>query len=211
MSAFAMIDNLVYYIDNLIVHLTSKGSAMSFPDHSIESAPAAAKRSLTAVRDSWGYLPSGAARLATSPQTLDGFLKLNAIFENTTLEPLAREVLIMTMATRNGCHVCVAIHTKRLTAMGADADLIAALRSSLPLADEHLEAVRVFTLQVLETTGDVGDDALQAFLAHGYTEQNALEVVLGIGTYTLSTLANRLTGALLDPQLAEYAWHHQPA
>jgi AhpD family alkylhydroperoxidase len=184
---------------------------MSFPEHTIESAPAAAKRTLTAVRDSWGFLPSGAARLATSPQTLDGFLKLNAIFENTTLEPLAREILIMTMATRNGCHICVAIHTKRLIALGADENLIAALRSSAPLADEHLEAVRLFTLRVLETTGDVGDEALQAFLAHGYTQQNALEVVLGIGAYTLSTLANRLTRAPLDPQLAEYAWEHQLA
>jgi AhpD family alkylhydroperoxidase len=172
---------------------------MSFPDHTTESAPATAKRSLTAVRDHWGYLPSGAARMATSPHALDGFLKMNAIFESTTLEPLAREVLIMTMATRNGCHLCVAIHSQRLTAMGADPDLIAALRDSAPLADARLDAVRVFTLRVLETAGDVGDEALSAFLAHGYTKQNALEVVLGIGTYTLSTLANRLTAAPADP------------
>jgi AhpD family alkylhydroperoxidase len=179
---------------------------MSFPDHTTESAPATAKRSLTAVRDHWGYLPSGAARMATSPHALDGFLKMNAIFESTTLEPLAREVLIMTMATRNGCHLCVAIHTQRLTTMGADPDLIASLRSSAPLTDQHLEAVRLFTLRVLETTGNVGDDSLQAFLGHGYTPENALEVVLGIGTYTLSTLANRLTAAPLDPPLAPYAW-----
>lgn len=34
------------------------------------------------------------------------------------------------------------------------------------------------------------------------TARDALEVVLGIGTYTLSSLANRLTRAPLDPQLA---------
>ncbi|MFJ6697187.1 hypothetical protein ACIQM4_14105 [Streptomyces sp. NPDC091272] len=33
---------------------------------------------------------------------------------------------------------------------------------------------------------------LEAFCAAGYTRRNALEVVLGIGTYTLSTFANRL-------------------
>ena len=117
----------------------------------------------------------------------------------------------MTMATRNGCHLCVAIHSQRLTSMGADPELIAALRDSAPLADERLDAVRVFTLRVLETAGDVGDEALSAFLAHGYTKQNALEVVLGIGTYTLSTLANRLTGAPADPPLAPYAWQQQSA
>jgi len=41
----------------------------------------------------------------------------------------------------------------------------------------------------------VSDAELDAFLAHGYTRQNALEVVLGIGTYTVSTFANRLTRA----------------
>ena len=59
------------------------------------------------------------------------------------------------------------------------------------LADERLDAIRVFTLRVLDTAGDVGDEALRAFLASGYTSQNALEVVLGIGTYTMSALANR--------------------
>jgi alkylhydroperoxidase family enzyme len=50
----------------------------------------------------------------------------------------------------------------------------------------------------------VGDEALRAFLASGYTRQNALEVVLGIGTYTMSTLANRLTGAPVDDQLSAF-------
>ena len=75
------------------------------------------------------------------------------------------------------------------------------------MGDERLEAIRVFTLRVLDTAGDVGDDALAAFLASGYTPQQALEVVLGIGTYTMSTLANRLTDAPLDDQLSGFAWH----
>ena len=74
-----------------------------------------------------------------------------------------------------------------------------------PLPDERLEAIRAFTLAVLDTAGDVSDQTLQDFLAHGYTTQNALEVVLGIGTYTMSTLANRLTGAPVDDQLAAFA------
>lgn len=55
---------------------------------------------------------------------------------------------------------------------------------------------------MLATAGAVDDAALDAFLDRGYTARNALEVVLGIGTYTLSALANRLTRAPLDPQLA---------
>jgi alkylhydroperoxidase family enzyme len=112
---------------------------------------------------------------------------------------------VMTIATRNECHVCVAMHTARLATLRADAGLVAALRDGGPLADPRLDAIRVFTLRVLETAGGVGDPALRAFFSHGYTEQNALEVVLGIGTYTMSTLANRLTGAPVDAALLQFA------
>ena len=174
-----------------------------FPEHTIESAPPASRRFMVATQNHLGYLPTATARWAASPHLLEGFAKLNAIFENTTLDPVAREVVIMTIATRNGCHICVAMHTARLNGLGAQPGIIAAMRDSDPLPDEHLDAIRVFTLRVLDTAGDVGDDALRAFLASGYTRQNALEVVLGIGTYTMSTLANRLTGAPLDDQLSD--------
>jgi AhpD family alkylhydroperoxidase len=177
-----------------------------FPEYPIASAPAGSRRFMAATQNHLGYLPAATARWAASPHLLEGFAKLNAIFEHGTLDPVAREVVVMTIATRNGCHICVAMHTARLTALGAQPDIIAALRDSGPLPDQRLDAVRVFTLQVLDTAGDVGDDALRAFLASGYTRQNALEVVLGIGTYTMSTLANRLTGAPVDDQLSAFAW-----
>lgn len=177
-----------------------------FLDHTIETAPAAARRSMTATANHLGYLPAPVARLATSPQLLDGFLKLSSLFEATTLDPVAREVVILAIATRNGCEVCVAMHTAKLTSLGATAGTITALREQQPLADERLEAIRVFTLEVLAHAGAVGAGPLQDFLAHGYTSQNALEVVLGIGTYTMSTLANRMTQAPLDEQLKPFAW-----
>jgi AhpD family alkylhydroperoxidase len=191
-----------------------------FPEHTIESAPPASRRHMTATAQHLGYLPSATARWAASPELLEGFGKLNALFEATTLSPLAREVLVMTIATRHDCHVCVAMHTGRLTALGADTPVITALRggtapgtapengthgTSLPLTDPALEAVRLFTLRVLDSAGAVGDDALSEFLTHGYTPRNALEIVLGIGTLTMSTLANRLTGAPVDEPLAAFA------
>jgi hypothetical protein len=157
-----------------------------FTAHTIESAPPASRRFMTATQSHLGYLPAATARWAASPQLLDGFGKLTA---------------------RNGCHLCVAMHTARLTSLGAGSALIAALRDGpeRPLADPRLEAIRVFTLQVLDSAGDVGEEALAAFVARGYTPRNALEVVLGIGAYTMSTLANRLTRAPLDPQLRQFA------
>jgi AhpD family alkylhydroperoxidase len=177
----------------------------AFTEHTTESAPPAARRAMTAVAGKQGYLPVAVALMAESPETLDAFLRLTGIFDSCTLDPLARETVIMTVAVRNGCHLCVAMHSARLAALGADPALTQALRSAGPLPDARLEAVRVFALRVLDTAGDVGDPALAEFLSRGFTTRNALEIVLGIGTYTLSTLANRLTGAPVDEPLRAFA------
>lgn len=176
-----------------------------FVDHTVESAPPAARRTLTATESRLGYLPAAVARMAESPQLLDGFLKLSGMFETASLDPLSRETLIMTIAGRNGCHICVAMHTARLTELAAPPELISALRAGGPLDDERLEALRRFTLDVADAAGGVGEERVADFLSHGYTRRQALEVALGIGTYTLSTVANRLTEAPLDEPLAEFA------
>jgi AhpD family alkylhydroperoxidase len=177
----------------------------AFPDHTPESAPAASRPAMAATSKQLGYLPAAVARLATSPELLNGFLRMSALFETTTLEPVAREVVVLTVAARHGCHICIAMHSAKLAALGGGADLVAALRDARPVPDERLAAVQMFTTGVLDTAGAVGDEALSAFLAHGYTARNALEVVLGVGTYTMSALANRMTGAPLDYQLAALA------
>ncbi|MGW5199280.1 carboxymuconolactone decarboxylase family protein [Streptomyces spiralis] len=167
-----------------------------FAAHTMESAPEASRPAMRSVTDGFGgVLPDAVARLAASPELLNGFLSLSASFERCTLDPLSRETVIMTVAVRNQCHVCIALHTGKLRKLGADPELVAALREERAPADERLAAIRTFTLDVLTTAGAVDDDAVKALLAHGYTERNALEVVLGIGTYTMSTFANRLVRA----------------
>lgn len=178
---------------------------MHFPAHTTVTAPDGARRGLAAIEKHFGHLPDAAARMATSPQVLEGFQRLSVLFESTSLPPLARETVIMTVAVRNGCHVCVALHTRRLHALGADPALIAALRAETPIHQPDLAAVRAFALAVMAHSGDVPAADRDLFEAAGWTARAALEVVLGIAAYTLSTFANRLTGAAVDPELAAHA------
>jgi alkylhydroperoxidase family enzyme len=99
------------------------------------------------------------------------------------------------------------MHTASLHRLSAPPELVTALRTQSALPDPRLEVLRRFALTVMDTTGEVPEDALAAFTEAGYTPRNALEVVLGIGTYTLSTFANRLVGAPLDDAFAPHTWH----
>ncbi|SCG47429.1 carboxymuconolactone decarboxylase family protein [Micromonospora inositola] len=180
-----------------------------FTVHTPDTAPAAARPTMAGIHRKLGHLPTGVGLMAESPELLKGFLTANAIFEATDLDPVAREVVVLTVATRNECHICVAMHTATLERHGAGPELIAALRDGTEPPDARLAALRRFTLAVLDHRGAVPDAQLAAFLDAGWQPRHALDVVLGVGTYTISTFANRLTDAPLDPPLAAYAW--QPA
>jgi len=161
-----------------------------FTQHTLETAPEGSRELMISTGK-----PEAVGKLAESPEMLGGFLQANHLFESSTLDPLSREVVVMTIATRNGCQVCIAMHTARLRQLKADPELITELKHQKPLKDHKAESIRHFTLVALETTGEVSDEEIEAFLAAGYTRRNALEVVMGIGTYTMSTFANRLVRA----------------
>jgi len=77
------------------------------------------------------------------------------------------------------------------------------------LSEPRLEAVAVLTRAVIATRGAVADEALAAFRAAGFSDANALEVVLGVSLATLCNFANNLARNDLNPELAAYRWAPQ--
>ncbi|WP_353952442.1 carboxymuconolactone decarboxylase family protein [Knoellia sp. S7-12] len=168
---------------------------LTFPDHTIDTAPSEATATLTRVASSFGgQLPAAVARMAEAPELLDAFLTASRLFQGSDLTPLEQEVLILTVALRNRCEVCVEMHTATLRRLG-HGDLEPTLRDGDDLDDPRLSALQYFTHQVMDSAGGVTDADLASFADAGFTSRQALDVVLGVGAYTLSTFANRLTRA----------------
>src|SRR4051794_33266187 len=167
----------------------------SFVSYTAETAPAASRAVLAHAEKAFGYIPGPLAKLAESPAVLEAFGQLTAVFDRSSFSRLEREVLTMTVAWENECDYCVAFHTRLLHMAKADDALVGALRDGAPLADAKLETLRSFTRAVMAARGKVDSEALATFFAAGFTKQQALDVVLGVATYTLSTYANRLTSA----------------
>jgi uncharacterized peroxidase-related enzyme len=169
----------------------------AFIDHDLDSAPSAARGILAESQHKFGVIPKPLARLAAAPVALEAVIAGLSAFERSSLAPLEREVLAMTMGRRNGCHFCVALHRRVLKLIEAPQAVCEALEHGTALDSPRLEALRSFTLALIERTGDVSDASWQQFLAAGFDRAAALEVVLGVATYTLTTFANRLTQAPL--------------
>jgi uncharacterized peroxidase-related enzyme len=172
----------------------------------VETAPSEARERLAAAQRANGYLPNLIGVLAHAPAALETYQVVGAINARTGLSAAEREVVQITAAARNGCGFCVAGHTAiARRKLGMPEDLIQALRGTQALSDPKLNALALFTLAVMEQKGAVSDEELQAFLAAGYTQANALEVVLGVSLATLCNYANNLARTPINPQLQPFA------
>lgn len=188
--------------------MTTEPKARRLPVHTVESAPAEAAPQLAEVQKrNGGYLPNLLGVLANSPAALNTYLTVSKINAGNSLTNDEREVVQLVAATTHGCAFCVAGHTltaKKITKLSED-DL-GALRGQTPLQDEKLAALAQFTSAVIAQRGAVSDAELAAFKAAGYTDQNALDVVLGVALATLCNFGNNVAQTTLNPELQPYAW-----
>jgi AhpD family alkylhydroperoxidase len=164
-----------------------------FPKLDETNAPEAARSALAGTKRAFGGIPAPLMAYANSPVALHAALGGLEAFEKSSLAPLEREVLAMTMGRRNGCQFCVTTHLRMLRGLKADPAIVGALEGGTPLPDARLEALRQFVLGLLDHHGSVPAESWTAFREAGYTHEQALELVVGVSVYTLTTFANRLT------------------
>jgi AhpD family alkylhydroperoxidase len=157
------------------------------------TAPPAAREALAKTKRAFGAIPAPLTRYASSPLMLGAALGGLDTFEKSSLAPLEREVLAMTMGRVNGCRFCLELHGRLLASMKAPAELTSALGTGAALGDRRLEALRQFVLATLAEHGNVPPRVWSDFREAGFSHEQALEVLVGISVYTLTTLANRLT------------------
>lgn len=127
-------------------------------------------------------------------------------FEQTSLSLPEREVVALSVAYEQRCGYCMALHSALLSQYPEHAALLLALRSGEPLSDPRLEALRGFARELLRERGRVAEASWQSLERAGFTPAQALEVVLGVGAYVLSTLMNIVVEAPLDAAFIPFAW-----
>jgi AhpD family alkylhydroperoxidase len=173
--------------------------------HTPATAPEASQPFIQKAIANNGYLPNLIGVLAGAPVALEAYLTVGQINARASLSLAEREVVQITAARIHGCDFCVAGHTaialKQAKLPGAS---VAALQNGESTGDARLDAVRVLAEAVIARRGAVGDGVLQAFLDAGFTQQAALEVVLGVSLATLCNFANSLAGSPVNPELQPY-------
>jgi AhpD family alkylhydroperoxidase len=178
-----------------------------FTIHTAQSAPEASREALGRLEHAIGFIPNLAGTIAGSPTAMAGFVAMQSALRGTAgLSPVEREVVGITVSHANASPYSMAAHSTFAAGAGAGDDVLAALRSGTELPDARLQALHVFTGQLLSEHGHVGEDDLTAFLEAGYGIENALETITQVAYTTLANLVANLARTPVDDAFAAQAW-----
>ncbi len=177
-----------------------------FTIHTPGTAPTASKPLLDKSQKAFGRVPGLHGVLAEAPKALEAYQVLGTLFQDTSLTTIEQHVVWLTINYENDCGYCVPAHTGLAKRDAVPDDVIEALRNGTPIADTKLEALRSFTVQVVQKSGWVTDDDVQAFLDAGYTKQQILEVILGLAHKIISNYTNHVAKTPVDAVFKKFAW-----
>lgn len=179
---------------------------MDFKIYTLETAPDESKGALQQAEQTFRFIPNLEGILAESPATLKSGMALWDLFETTSFTPIEQQVIYLTANYEHECSYCVAAHTGLAKMVEMSPEDIEAIRNGKPLIDQKLQALRHFTKRMISERGWVGDEEIEEFLAAGYTQQQVLEVILGIAVKVIHNYTNHIAKTPLDKAFQPYTW-----
>jgi AhpD family alkylhydroperoxidase len=182
-----------------------------FTIHTQNTAPAASKPLLGKAEKAYGFVPGLLGVLAEAPKALDAYQILGTLFSETSLTTIEQHVVWLTINYENDCGYCVPAHTGLAKRDAVPNDVIEALRNGTSIADTKLEALRTFTVQVVQKRGWVTEGDVQAFLDAEYRQQHILEVILGLSHKVISNYTNHVAKTPVDAVFRKFAWEKPAA
>jgi alkylhydroperoxidase family enzyme len=115
-------------------------------------------------------------------------------------------VVLMTASVENEGAYCVAGHTVFARSIGMPEQAIEAIRSGSEIDDFKLAALQMFVTKLVRNRGHVKPADVDRLVRSGYSQEQVLEIIMGI---TLKTFSNYVDSAMklpLDTAFEPAAW-----
>lgn len=178
-----------------------------FSVHTPASAPAGSRKHLEAAQQRYGRVPNLYGTLAEAPIAVEAYDTLGSLLMRSSFTPSERHVAWFAVNAYHDCRYCMAAHTAIALGEKVPRDVIDTARAVRPYEDPKLEALRLFTLNLVENRGWAAPEATETFLGAGFTRQHMLELVVLIAHKVVSNYTNHLAQTPVDPAFAAHAWN----
>ncbi len=177
-----------------------------FTIHNMETAPQESKEILSGAEKKLTFIPNLYAIMAESPTTLKAYTGLSDNFDESSFNATEKQIILLATSFVNSCHYCMAVHSTLAQMFKVPENIVYSLRNNKPISDAKLEALRQFTLAVVEKKGWATKEDIQKFLSSGYTKAQILEVIVGVTQKTLSNYVSHIVQTPLDAAFEQNKW-----
>ncbi len=164
----------------------------------IDTAPAASRPMLEAVKKQLGVAPNLFRLVANSPAALEGYLGMSGALAKGSLPAQTRERIALAIAQINGCNYCLAAHAylgKNLAKLD-EAEIAANRRGGS--RDPKADAAVRFAATVARERGHVGDADVRAVRMAGYDDAQIVEIVQHVALNTWTNYINEVAKTEID-------------
>jgi uncharacterized peroxidase-related enzyme len=195
-------DGLTKKRTNNIMNTTATNTNLLQP-LTIANSPDASKPILEGIQKGFGFIPNLMATFANSPETLKGYLALDAEWEKTSFSPQQRTFVLLTASLENDCGYCIAAHSTIAKAFQkVPAETVAAIRNGIPTGNERTDALVALVREIVSLRGHAAPETIARFLAAGFTKPQVMELLMGVALKTISNYLDHLNPAPLDAAFA---------
>ena len=170
------------------------------------NAPEPSKPYLTQAKAAFGLVPNVEGVMSQAPALLATYMTGWDKFYESSLDNQEMQIVYQTANFENNCEYCMPWHTILAEQSGLSEHDVEALREGASLQNTKQEALRVFTRDLVRTRGGIAPADLQAFFNAGYSEQQALEVILGLAVKLMSNYTNSIAQTELDGAAVSKSW-----
>ena len=182
-----------------------------FEVQTIDQAPEESKAPLERLQQVFGMVPNVAGIIANSPVLANIFVPLFEGVHNGTLTEAEIQTLLLTNAVTNSCAWAVAFHSYLSLKAGLDPADVEAIRERRAPREPRFAALSVYTRNLIEKRGHVGEAAVKALLAVGFKPDQALEALAVSAASTITNYTLNIAEPPLEPIFQKHAWRPDTA
>ena len=161
--------------------------------------------SLTTIRKSqlhehdFGFVPNLLATMAQSPSASRVYFNADLGFQRGTLTPGEQQIVLLAARKENDCRYCTTSHSVLARFfVNVPGDAIVAIESDRPLSDPEFNVLVNITRHLVSQSGYAPRKTIDEFIAAGYSKDQLLEVLVGVGLKTISNYFDHVSAVKIE-------------
>jgi len=169
------------------------------------TAPKKSQSVLTQTEGIYGFIPNVIGQIAEAPTALRGLINHLGLLSDSSLTIPEQQIVLLEVASQCNADYCLAANATVAMMQGVSPTIIEDFRKGNILMDSKLEALRIFTKEMVQNRGLVSESIKEHFFKAGFTKENMFDVILGISLETLASYSAINANTPVDSQFQENA------